>query len=898
MKIITTHDNPTFDSLAGVFAASLLCKDAVVVIPKNIDRAVKNFLSTHFSDSDYRFAGAADAFSGATELILICAKNLKRVPHAAKLSERANIYISIYDKSPAIAPDIAADSIIEAEYGAVTTLLCEKLFEQKINISKIHATLFALGIHEVTGSLLYPNTRVNDITCLSKLLKAGADLNTVSMFLKDKLSDIQSEILNKLVASRQVINVNGVDVTIYSAESARFIYKFDNIIQKIVDNDNFSLVFFIARMGNNIHISARNNMEEINIGGIFKTLGGGGPKYAASATLKGCRIPEAIATVKALLKKKIAPKLTAADIMSHPVLLLSSDISVREAERILFRYGVSGAPVHENNSIKGFLKRADIDKAIHHGIGNNPIKAFLCKEIIYVSPGESFENIKHKISDSETKIILVGSESKTVGIITRSDVLNYAFNEKSHYKKKKTANFLVHDHAADLESIKRGPEIKIPLEKIFSRKVMKFLKRVSKKAAELNASAYLVGGIVRDIILEKESLDIDIVIEGMSGIEFVRKFVENKEFILNMHEKFKTATVKMPDLPKVDFATARSEFYESPAALPDVFQSNLYQDLLRRDFTVNALAISLNKDNFGFLIDYYGGFADIKKKSVRILHSLSFVEDPTRIFRAIRFKSRLGFRIERYSEEKIKEALGYGVVNKVEPIRIFNEMELIFNEPDPYKIICEMKKYKLFEFIHADIVFTEKIQKVFKNACSFMKKFHLNFPAAEKPDLSAVYFSVILLGITVEKIPELLAKMHAGRQTRDKIIEITEDILETCNEFEKSGGAGKKISDLDIYRLLRGRSNEFISVFSALSGSVKAAGAAYRYISKISCIKTTLNGEILKKMGITPGPLFKEIFEKAVEEKIRGNLRTHIDELGFAKKFGGRIAEIRSKKAD
>jgi len=895
LKIITTHDNPTFDSLAGVFAASLLYGDAVVVIPKNVGRAIKNFLLTYFSDSDYIFADAAGSFAGAEELTLICAKNLKRVPHVAKLAERPNVYISIYDKSPAVKPDIAADSINEAEYGAVTTLMCEKLFERKINFSKVYATLFALGIHEVTGSLLYPNTRVNDIACLSRLLKAGADLNTVSIFLKDKLSDIQGEILNKLIASRRVININGVDVTIYSAETSKFIYKFDNIIQKIADNDNFSLAIFITRMGNHVYISARNNMEEINMGGIFKTLGGGGPKYAASATLTGCGVTDAITRIKALLKKKIVPKLTAADIMSHPVLLLSSDISVREAERILFRYGVSGAPVHENNSIKGFLKKSDIDKAIHHGIGNAPIKAFLCKEVIYVSPNESFENIKHKISDSETKNILVGSETKTVGIITRSDVLNYAFNEKSHYKRKKTANFLVHEHAVDLESIKRGPEIKIPLEKFFSRKVVKFLKNVSKKASELNCSAYLVGGIVRDIILEKESLDIDIVIEGMSGIDFVRNFIPDKEFILNMHQKFKTATVKMPDLPKIDFATARSEFYESPAALPDVFQSNLYQDLLRRDFTVNALAISLNRDNFGFLIDYYGGFDDIKKKSVRILHSLSFVEDPTRIFRAIRFKSRLGFKIEKYSEEKIKEALGYGVVKKIEPIRIFNEMELIFNEPDPYKIICEMKKYKLFEFIHKDIVFTEKLQKVFKNAYIYVKKYHSNFIGSEKLDLSALYLSIILLGAPIEKIPELLSNMHIGRQTRDKIIEITEGLLSARNEFEKLCDGRKKVSDLDIYRLLRGRSNEFISVFAAVEGSRVAINAAYRYISKISGVKTTLNGEILKKIGVKSGPMFREIFEKAVEEKIRGNLKTHIDELGFAKTFLNRMPEFENK---
>jgi len=883
LKIITTHHNPTFDSIAGVFAASLLHRDAVIVLPKKLDHAQKNFISLHFSRSAYFYQDEIDS-SCVTSAILICVKNHHRLQSFSKILDNPNIFVVVYDKSPAIKSEIRADSLIEAEYGSVTSLICEKLFDSGIKIEPLYATLFALGIHDVTGSLLYPNTSAADINCLAKLFKLGVNLKTIGSFLKDGLSDIQKNTLDDLVKSRQIINLNGFDINFYFAESQKFIYKFDNIVQRIVDSEKFNVAIFIAKMGLNVHVLARSNIEDVNLGEAFSSFDGGGPKYASYATFHNCEAPEVFLKIKTALKKNISPKLTARDIMSRQVLFLKSDVIAREAEKILFRYGYSAAPVVEGEKIIGFIRKADIDKTIHHGLSHAPISGFVCREVIYVHLNEPFDSVRDRIASSEAKAVLVGNASDVAGIINRTDILNRIFIKRTkNIRDEKIENSIFTKvPSTDLS----GEKHFISLSDYFSRPIFRFLSKVSKKAAELKVSSYIVGGIVRDMILKKQSLDIDIVIEGMSAIDFAEELVESPEFIINRHERFKTAVVLIPGLPKIDFATARSEFYASPAALPDVFQSNLYQDLLRRDFTINAMAVSLGRDNFGELIDFYGGFEDIKKKKIRILHSLSFIEDPTRIFRALRFKTRLGFGFEKHTERKIREAIDYEVSKKIEPIRIYNELELILKEPSVCETIRELEKYSLFEFISRDVIFTDTLKKMALRASKYLLKLEKRFAGHHRPERTIIFLAILLLGMASDKIKTLLLDMHVMKSVREKILEASERLLIIQTEYLKIEDAGGvKLSDSNIYRLFNSRSDEFMIIFMAAMGNAHAYRAAVKYIFEISKIKPSVNGDMLKNMGLKPGPVFKIIIDKIAEKKAAGDLKNHADEIKYAKKL-------------
>lgn len=901
MKIITTHQNPTFDSIAGVFAASLLNADAVVVLPKKLERVQKNFLSLHFKPGDFIYDDELDC-SKVSEATLVCVKSAHRIAPISKILDKPNILVAVIDKSPAIKCEIQADSVIEAESGSVTALICWKLFDDGVEISPVYATLFALGIHEITGSLLYPNTSEADISCLAELFRRGVNLKTVNFFLKeDGLSNIQKSVLDDLVKSREIVNLNGFEINFYFAENNKFVYKFDSIIQRIVDSDKFNIAVFIARMGSSVHVLARSNVEQINLGEIFARAGGGGPKYAAYATLADFTLKQAFEKIKAVLKKNLKPAVTARDIMGPSVLFLNPDVVISEAEKIMFRYAYTAAPVTDGNKIIGFIRKIDIDRAVHHGLSHAPISGFLCREVVYSQPNEPFETVVEKIARSETKTILVGSENSVAGIITANDILNHTFTRSKNKSGGQAGSF-----AAAAEAVKKtggagpvktaagGVAPKVSLNEYFSKPVFRFLKEVSKKAAELKVSAYIVGGIVRDMILKKPSADIDIVIEGMSAIEFAEALAGSKEFITSRHERFKTAAISMPGLPKIDFATARAEFYESPAALPDVFQGNLYQDLLRRDFTVNAMAVSLCVHNFGEIIDYYGGFGDIEKKVIKPLHSLSFIEDPTRIFRALRFKTRLGFAIDRHAAAGIKEALKFDISKKIEPIRIFNELENIFSEPAVHETMREINKYGLFDFISGDIIFTDIIDKMIKNAAKYLGKTEKLFAGGPRPDKTAIFFSILLLNESGEKASALAARMNASRHVRDVIKETCEFLLITRTEFEKLAAAasvekrGKKaaaFSDLEIYRLFKNRSREFLITLLAALDTKTAYDAVIKYIFKLSNVLPTINGNILKNMGVKPGPAFRTILDRVTEMKAVGKLKTHIDEIAYAKEL-------------
>jgi len=900
LKIITTHENPSFDSIAGVFAAALLCGDALIVLPRNLDRSQKNFLHLHFSENDYAYSDSVD-FSKVTEAVVICAKSRKRLGAASKILDNPNIYITVYDKSPTIKTEIAADSVVEEECGAVTTVICKQLFKNKITIPKAQATLFSTGIHEVTGSLLYPNTKSDDISCLARLFDSGANLNTISIFLKDKLSDIQNDLLNRFIHSKKVSDINGLDVMFFTAESPKFVYKLDNIIQNIVDNEKFNIIFFITKMGANVHVSARNNIDSINIGDIFTPLGGSGPKYAASATVLNTTVEWVESKIRSLLKKIIMPKLTASDIMTRPVMFLDPQTTAREAGKILFRYGISGAPVIDCGKVTGYVKKSDVDKAVHHGLPDARVAGLLSKEIIYVGHGESLENLKNLLAQNESHPVLVGGESKVSGIITRTDVINYVFNPKLQYRKKKDLKKFTHAKMNRLRPSKNASNIRIHLEDYFQPAILRFLKDVSKKAAELKVSAYLVGGIVRDIILRKTSLDIDIVIEGMSGIDFAMALVESNDQIVSKHDKFKTATIRVDGLPMIDFATARSEFYESPAALPDIYQSNLYHDLLRRDFTINALAVSLNRDDYGFLIDYYGGWEDIQKQRIAILHSLSFIEDPTRIFRAVRFKSRLKFKFEKNTEKKLREAVDYSIIERVEPIRIFNELEMIFAETASYDAVCTMARLGILEFIHREVVFTDRIRSAFRRAVKYFDRVAA-LDESGKFDRTAVFLSILLLGVSSDKIPDLLMKMHLHRESRDRVIAVVEGLLPLETALSTAKKRKKTLSDTTIFGLFEGKPAELLIVLLSAAGDESLFAAVSAYLTRISKIKLSINGDTLKSLGLRPGPVYSEILRAVIVEKISGKIATREEEIASARRMienvaGGRREMLIPKSA-
>ena len=227
--------------------------------------------------------------------------------------------------------------------------------------------------------------------------------------------------------------------------------------------------------------------------------------------------------------------------------------------------------------------------------------------------------------------------------------------------------------------------MKIDLAKKFPKKIFKIIKIVGESADRKGVSAFIVGGPVRDIFLDVPNYDLDFVVEG-DGIKFAETLNKTLKGNLKKYQAFLTATIVYKDF-RIDIVTARRESYKKPASYPDVKPGRIKEDLLRRDFTINAMSVSINRKNFGELVDCYKGLKDLKKGIIRVMHDKSFIDDPTRIFRAVRFSARLGFRIEPHTKGLIKKAISCGLLGEVNRGRIRKEIDLFLKEKNPWKCL-------------------------------------------------------------------------------------------------------------------------------------------------------------------------------------------------------------------
>jgi tRNA nucleotidyltransferase (CCA-adding enzyme) len=287
-----------------------------------------------------------------------------------------------------------------------------------------------------------------------------------------------------------------------------------------------------------------------------------------------------------------------------------------------------------------------------------------------VSTEDSIEAVKEKIIGNNQRFLPVVLNKELKGAITRTDLLRVLEDEIA-----KTVLEKLEFH----EKYVQRKNVRKLMEERLDDTTMKKLTDMGDLADEMGFHAHLVGGFVRDLLLRIDNFDIDVVIEG-DGIAFAEEMVKRYHTRMRSHREFSTAKVLFPDGFKIDIATARLEYYRAPAALPTVEHGSLKLDLHRRDFTINTLAISVNKKSFGELVDFFGAQRDIKEKTIRVLHSLSFVEDPTRVFRAIRFEKRFGFKIGKQTLNLIKNAVKLNFLSRIRGKRIWSELALILKE--------------------------------------------------------------------------------------------------------------------------------------------------------------------------------------------------------------------------
>ena len=399
--------------------------------------------------------------------------------------------------------------------------------------------------------------------------------------------------------------------------------------------------------------------------------------------------------------------------------------------------------------------------------------------------------------------------------------------------------------------------------------LVNFIKSAGRLAHSQGESLYLVGGSVRDLLLGKANFDLDLMAEG-DAATLAYQLMPDELFKITVHQRFGTVKLKWQQYD-IDLATARRESYSRPGALPGVRPGSLSDDLLRRDFTINAMAVSLNPDKYGELIDLYGGLKDLKRKFIRLLHEKSFIDDATRIWRGLRYEQRLDFQLEAETLKLLKRDIA--MLGTISGERLRYELECILGEERPEKVLRRAHELGVLKSLHPSLKGNGWLKEKFEAARK------LYSPDQPPPGL---YLALLTHHLTEEEKDQFTSKLRLTKL-------LTKTLLDAGSLKRKLESlADAKLKPSRIYGFLHGYSTPTIKANLLASDSAVVQKHLKLFLDKLRYVKPALNGDDLKKIGIAPGPRFKEILNRLQEARLDGEVSSRQDEEKLVREWLGK----------
>jgi len=891
MEVITTHLNADFDGLASMIAAHKLYPEAELVFAGSQERNLRRFLDT--SSRVYEFQRQKNIpLDKVSRLILVDTRQAGRIGNFAECLHNPGISVHIYDHHPVLPGDIKGDFEEVRQVGSTATIFTQIFREKGIDIDKEEATVMAMAIYEDTGSFTFATSTPDDLEAAAWLLTKGANLHTVSQFISQELTTHQVTLLHELMKSAITYTIQGIDIVVAKIQLPEYIDEFALIVRRFMTMENLNNLFALVGMGEKIYLIARSRIPEVNAGDIAIGFGGGGHASAASATVQEMSLIEAEERLIHLLHKHVRPASIAREIMSSPVISAEPGVSLKVANQIIDRYNVTVLPIMEGkNKVVGLLSRRVAGKAIYHGLGDLPVSEYMTTDFATLPPDATIADIQELIIEHRQRFIPVVEKNKIIGVITRTDLLNLLINDPAHLPRNLLEPF-------EQPSVEQHRNLNTLMVENLSRDIIILLRTIGEVAAKNGYTAYAVGGFVRDLILRKRNLDLDIVIEG-NGIDFAAKLAKKLGGEIRTHEKFNTAVVILPEGLKVDIATARLEYYEYPAAMPTVELSSIKLDLYRRDFTINALAIHLAPGTFGTLVDFFNCQNDIKNKIIRVLHNLSFVEDPTRIFRAIRFEQRMGFQLAKHTERLIKSAVKMNLFDSFSKagrprspgkagrkggnrlgFRIFGELKLILSEESPLPAIKRMAQLDLLKYLYPGIKHDPPLAQILEEtqqAVAWHRLLYQNEPCRR--------WLIFMLALTSQLTGRQLGSFCRRLEVPDRYVQILYKEKKQITLLTRTLKKHTALKPSETYRLLQRLGLEGLLVLMGMSRREEAKKAISIYITYLRHVKPLIKGSDLRELGYTEGPIYRRVLDRLLKARLDKEVDSREDEINFIKKL-------------
>ncbi len=936
MDLVLCHTTADFDTLGAAVGLTLLYPGLRIVLAGGAHPAVRDFLALHRDEYALIERRAVNP-ARVRRLFVVDTQRRDRLGKTAEWLDLPGVEVTVYDHHPTMVSDISARVMQVEAIGATTTLIVEALQAQTVVPNAMEATVMALGIHVDTGSLTFDHTTVRDARALTWLMEHQANIRTISEYVDPGLPLNLQEILAIALDNLQTQTIQGYRIASVLLPLDAFTPGLSSVAGRLMEITEAEALLLAAEYcrsrdcqtqgseADRITLIGRSQIEGTDLNQLLAPLGGGGHARAAAANLREGNAQAILETLVKQLIDQIPHPPLAREIMSAPVRTIRPETTIAEAQRILLRYGHSGLSVVDaSDQLVGVISRRDLDIALHHGFSHAPVKGYMTTNLHTITPETSLPEIEALMVTYDIGRLPVLAGERLVGIVTRTDVLrqlhwqsNGQIREKSQWREN------LEEPEADLPEWARltsAQRLNAVLEALVPE-LKQLLMAAATAAASQGWQLYLVGGGVRDFLLklaangdkvpEKLLLqDIDLVVDGFhqtatteAGVALARSLQTlYPEARLEIHGKFQTAALLWHSDPVlqslwVDIATARTEFYPYPAANPEVEASSIQQDLYRRDFTINAMALRLTPPRAGELLDFFGGALDLQAKRIRVLHANSFIEDPTRIYRAVRFAVRLGFEIEPQTEGYIRHAIASGIYQQVQDqqaiapalqTRLRAELKSILSLPAWETALRQLANLGALGCIHPTLENGNRLWRPLRLLARFLKHQNRQASSLSLPTLPGWLW--LLEAMLAQLPPEARAPAAENLQLpqdsieRLRLLAQAEATLSTLvSQNSRDPRPSQVVKQLQAY-------DPALLVLLMVGGdphqpdhtrSRPARRLLWRYLTHWIRITAPLDGNDLKNMGYKPGPQFRQILETLRAATLDGEIHDKVSAQRF-----------------
>src|SRR3954447_17263520 len=844
--VIATHGNTDFDAFGAMLAARRLYPGAVAALSGSLNRNVREFYRLHADELDLVEASRLET-DAIRRLIVV------ETVHASRLGELEQVALDgavekvVFDHHAGDPPEWAApEHVVISDDGALTTTLVGILAEREIAVTALEATAFALGIHEDTGSLTYVSATQRDAEALAWCLRHGASQELLAQFLHAPLGGDERDLLASILDGLAPHDVAGVEVLVAAVAWPRYVDGISNLAHKVVDVTDCKALVLLVEMDGRVFCVARSRTDEIDAGAIAEVLGGGGHPQAASAISREA-LDDALVRLKQGLASAVRRPLTARDLMSTPARTIPPDETVARALVSCQRYAQSGILVAEDGRLVGVVAREDLDRAVAHGLSHAPVKAVMSGRAATAAPETPVGELQSLLAAGNERVAVLEGD-RIAGVVTRSDVLRALGAQTAPPQR---PGPMLTEELGRLE----------PLQRVFETVAA---------VSEPYEGVYLVGGTVRDILLGERSFDVDIAVEG-DAIALAQALADALGGRVRAHDKFGTAVVLYGEGERVDVVTARTESYEAPAALPTVAQASIHDDLFRRDFTINAMAVSLKGADLGRLVDPFGGRRGLAAKAIRVLHNLSFIDDPTRIFRAIRYENRYGFRMDDHTVRLARGTIEMGLVGDLSSARLRDELEALLSEGDVEHSILRLADLGAAGAIHPHLAADDEAVALLRRLIELRDRYVLAVPSWR------LGLAALARKLPPDEVYDWLQRLKVRRRDAEQVAaavtvgpKLVERLQDGASPAEVVALAEPYAPDAPLFAL-----------------ALADLEPLHAYFDHLRDVQLEVSGADLAELGLGESPRVGEILGELRRRKLNGELDGRDSELAAARELIG-----------